>query len=61
MHLTNFIFTRTFFLISTYQILKNDVILVNYGTFFQKKNSLKFNRFQFSKMNTLLLISVICL
>ena len=51
MHLTNFIFTRTFFLIASYQILKNDVILINHGSFFQEKDSLELNRFQRSKMN----------
>ena len=51
MHLRNFIFTRTFFLIASYQILKNDVILINHGLFFQEKNSLQLNRFQCSKMN----------
>ena len=53
MHLTNFIFTRTFSLIASYQISKNDVILVNHGSFFQEKDSLQLNLFQFSKMNKL--------
>ena len=60
MYLTNFIFTRTFF----YRFipnLKNDVILINHESFFQEKDSLQFNRFQFSKMNKLLLNSAICL
>ena len=61
MHLTNFIFSRTFFLIAAYQILKNDVILINNGPFFQEKDSLQLNRFQFSKMNELLPNSAICL
>ena len=42
MHSTNLIFTRTFFLIASYQI-KNDVILINHGYFFQEKDSLQFN------------------
>ena len=54
MHLTNFIFTQTFFLVASYQILKNDVILINHGSFFQEKGSLQFSHFQFSKMNKLL-------
>ena len=54
MHLTNFIFTQTFFLIASYQILKNDVILINRELFFQEKDSLQLNGFQFSKMNKLL-------
>ena len=29
-----------FFLIASYQILKNDVILINHGSFFQEKDSL---------------------
>ena len=61
MHLTNFIFTQTFFLIASYQILKNDAILINHGPFFQKKDSLQLNRFQFSKMNNLLPNSAISL
>ena len=47
MHLKNFILTRTFFLIASYQILENDVILINHGSFFQGKDFLKLNRFQF--------------
>ena len=54
MQLSNFIFTRTFSLILSYKILKNDVILINHGSFFQEKDSLQLNRFQFFKMNTLL-------
>ena len=60
MHLTNFIFTQTFFLIISYQIFKN-VVLINHGSFFQENDSLQLNRFQFSKMNKLLPNSVICL
>ena len=38
MHLTNFIFTQTFYLIASYQILKTDVILINHGSsFFREK------------------------
>ena len=40
--------------IASYQILKNYVILINHGSFFQEKDSLQLNRFQFSKMNKLL-------
>ena len=53
-HSTIFIFTQTFLLIASYQILENDVILINYGLFFQEKDSLQINRCQFSKMNKLL-------
>ena len=51
MHLTNFIVSRTFYLYASCQVLKNDVILINHGSFFQEKNPLLFNRFQFSEMN----------
>ena len=61
MHLTNYIFTRTFCLIARYQILKNDVILKNYGLFFQEKDSLQLDHFQFSKMNKSLPNTTICL
>ena len=60
MHLTN-IFSRTFFLIASCQIVKNDVIPVNNGSFFQENDSLQLKRFQFSKMNKLLPNSPICL
>ena len=61
MHITNFMSTQTFFLIASYQILKTTVILINHGSFFQEKDSLQLNRFQFSKMNKLLENSAICL
>ena len=54
MHLTNFIFVRTFFLIASNQILKSDVILINHGLLFQEKDFLQLNRFQFPRMNQLL-------
>ena len=39
MHLTNFYFCRSFFLIaSSYQILQNDMIRINHESFSQKKN-----------------------
>ena len=60
MHLRNFIFTRTFFLIASYQILNNDVIVINNGSFFQENDSLQLDCFQFSKMNNLLPNSAIC-
>ena len=34
-----------FFLLASYQILKNDVILINYGSFFQEKESIFGNKF----------------
>ena len=61
MHFKFFIFNRTFYLIASYQILKNNMILINYGSFFEEKDSLQLNRFQFSKMNKLLPNSAICL
>ena len=54
MHLTNFIFIQTFFLIALYEILKNEVILINHESFFQEKESSQLNRFQCSTMNNLL-------
>ena len=60
MHLRNFIFTQTFFLIASYQIFKNDVILINHGSFFQERDSLQLDRFIFSKINELLSNSAIC-
>ena len=57
----NFIFDPTFFLIASYQILKNYAFLINYKSLFQEKDSLYFNHFQFSKMNKLLSNSAICL
>ena len=59
--LINFIIALTFFLTVSYQILKNDAILLNHGSFFQEKYSLQLNRLQFSKMNKLLPNSAICL
>ena len=49
MHLKFFIFIRTFFLIASYQIQKNDVILINHESFYQEKDSLQLNCFQFLK------------
>ena len=60
MHLTNVIFTQTFFLIASYQNLKNGVILINRGSFFQEKDSLQLNLFTFSKMFKLLPNPAIC-
>ena len=59
--LINFIFAPTFFLIASYQILKNDAILISYKLLFQEKDSLEHNHFQFSKMDKLLSNSAICL
>ena len=46
MHLTNFIFTRIFF-IASHQILQNDAILINHESFFQEKESSQLYRSQF--------------
>ena len=51
MLLTNFIFAQTYFLIASSQILKNDAILMNHGSFFSKKDSLQLDRFLFLKLN----------
>ena len=49
-----FYFYPNFFFTASYRILKNNVILINYGSFFQGKDSLQLIRFSFSKMNKLL-------
>ena len=54
MHLTNFSFSRTFCLITPYQILTNDAILINYGSFFQEKESSQLYLSQFSEINSLM-------
>ena len=54
MLLINFIFAQTYFLIASSQILKSDAILINHGSFFQEKDSLQLDRFQFLKMNSLM-------
>ena len=52
--LINFIFDPTFFLIASYQILKNCAILINHESLFQEKDSLQLKHFLFLKMNKLL-------
>ena len=54
MHLTNFIFTRTFFPIASYQIIQNDAILKNHESFFQEKESSQLYRSQFLEINFLM-------
>ena len=54
MHLTNFIFVQTFFLIASYQILQNDAILINHESFFQDKQSPQLYRSQFLEINSLM-------
>ena len=49
-----FYFCRTFFLIASYQILQNDAMLINHGSFFQEKDFLQLNHFQFLKINSLM-------
>ena len=56
-----FFVTGYFLIIALYQFFKNDAILINHGSFFQEKDSLQLNRFQFLKMNLLLSNSAICL
>ena len=50
----NFIFARTFFLIASNQILKNNAILIIHGQIFQRKDSVQFDRFQFLKITSLM-------
>ena len=52
--LINFIFAQIYFLIASSQIFKNHAILTNHGSFFWEKDSLQLDRFQFSKMNSLM-------
>ena len=54
MHLINCNFTWTFFLITSYEILKKDVILINHGSFFEEKESLQLYRSQFLEINSLM-------
>ena len=54
MHLTNFIFTRTIFLIASYQILRNYAILISHESFFQEKDFSQLYRSQFLKINSLM-------
>ena len=53
MYLIHFYFRQTFFLITSYQILKNDAILINYESFFQGKESSQLYRSQFLEINSL--------
>ena len=54
MYLKKFYFCQTSFLISSYQILQNDAILINHGSFFQGKEFSKFCRSQFLEINSLM-------
>ena len=54
MYSTNFYFCQTFFLIVSYQIFLNDVILINHELFFQEKESSQLYRSQFLEINSLI-------
>ena len=54
MYFTNYIFNFTFFRIAFYQIFINGAILINHESFFQGKNSLQLDHFQFLKINSLM-------
>ena len=54
MYLTNFILNCTYFHNAFYQIFKNCTILINRGSFFQGKDSLQLDRFQFFSINSLM-------
>ena len=58
MQLINFIFTRTFFLIASYQISQNDTILINYESFFQVKEYSQLYRFQFLEINSIMAATI---
>ena len=49
-----FYFCRTFFLIVSYQILRNGAILINHETFFQEIKSSQLYRSQFLEINSLI-------
>ena len=52
--LINFIFEPTFFLIASYQILKNYAILINHESSFQRKDFPQLHRLSFLKINSLM-------
>ena len=54
MYLTNFYCYRTFFLTVSYEIFKNDVILINHESYFQEKESSQLYRSQFLEINSLI-------
>ena len=54
MHSTNFIFTRTLFLIASCQILENDAILINHELFFHEKRFSQLYHSQFLEINFLI-------
>ena len=54
MYLTYFVFVRTFFLITSYQISKNFAILINHKLIFQGKKFPQLDPSQFFKSNQLL-------
>ena len=51
MHLTNFIFSRTFFLIASQKYFLNHTILINHKSFIQGKDSSQLYLFQFLRLN----------
>ena len=48
-----FFFDRAFFIIVSYQIVKNNVILLNDSLCFWKKDSLQLDHIQFLNINSL--------
>ena len=54
MYLTDFYFCRSFFLITSYQILQNGAILINHESFFHEKEYLQLYCSQFSEINSLM-------
>ena len=49
-----FYYCRTFFLIASYEILQNDVILINHKSFFQERESLQLYRSRLLEINSLM-------
>ena len=52
--INKFYFFQTYFLIASRQILKNDAILMNHESFFQRKDYPELHRFWFLKINSLM-------
>ena len=53
-----FLFLPNLFLITSYQILRNDAILINYESFFQEKESSQLYNTQFLEINSLMVETI---
>ena len=52
------LFIRTFFLIASNQILKNDVILINHKSFFQEEESSQLSHSRFLETNSSMAVTI---